>query len=198
MVQKTNYPWDGKVQITVNPEKTTDFTVYIRIPDRKTSLLYTSDPPVSGLKSLSVNGESVEILADRGYAAITTTWKPGDIIEIEIPMEVQKITADAQIKAVHGKVALRYGPLIYSVETADQPDINGSLGSAPLTPEWREDLLGGVMTIKGKWTDGSPLLAIPYFSRNNRMTAVTEDQENNTPTSVVWMKSEQGTVNSEQ
>jgi len=25
-------------------------------------------------------------------------------------------------------------------------------------------LLGGVMTIKGKWSDGSPLLAIPNYA----------------------------------
>jgi hypothetical protein len=82
---------------------------------------------------------------------------------------------------------LRYGPLIYSVEIADQPDINGSLGTAPLSLEWRDDLLGGIMTIKGTWADGSPLVAIPYFVRNNRMKAVQEYDEDNPPTSVVWM-----------
>ena len=58
-------------------------------------------------------------------------------------------------------MALRYGPLIYNVERADQPDINQALSTAPLTTEWRGDLLQGVMVIKGTWADGSPMLAIP-------------------------------------
>jgi DUF1680 family protein len=187
MVQKTNYPWDGKVMIEVNPEKSGEFTVYIRVPDRSTSSLYTSEPRVSGLKSTSVNGEPMEIKTDRGYVAIRRSWKPGDRIEFEIPMEIQKIEADPMIEADRGKVALRYGPLMYSVETADQPDINGSFGTAPLSLEWRKDLLDGIMTIKGTWADGSPLLAIPYFVRNNRMKEVPEYDEDNPPTSVVWM-----------
>src|ERR1035437_3694479 len=83
-------------------------------------------------------------------------------------MEVQRVKADEHIAADRGSVALRYGPLIYNVESADQPDINQPLGAAPLTAEWRGDLLGGVMAIKGSWADGSPLLAIPNYARNNR------------------------------
>jgi uncharacterized protein len=187
MVQKTDYPWSGKVLITVNPEQAADFTVYVRVPNRSTSLLYTDDPQVSGLKSLFVNGEPVEVNADHGYTAITRTWKQGDRIELELPMEIQKITASGNIIADQGKVALRYGPLIYSVETADQTRINGSLGTAPLSLEWRDNLLDGIMTIRGNWADGSPLLAIPYFVRNNRIGEVGTISEDNPPTSLVWL-----------
>jgi hypothetical protein len=187
MIQKTNYPWEGKVMIEVNPEQACDFTVYVRVPDRSTSQLYTSVPHVNGLISLSVNGEPVEIKVDRGYVALSRTWNAGDRIEFEIPMKIQKITADNRIEADRGKVALRYGPLIYSVETADQPDINCSLGEAPLSTEWREDLLDGIMTINGNWADGSPLLAIPYFMRNNRIPETFNPGESESPTSIVWM-----------
>ena len=46
--------------------------------------------------------------------------------------------------------------------------LKAALGPATLTPEWRGDLLQGVLAIKGQWADGSPLLAIPNFARNNR------------------------------
>src|SRR5262249_39699302 len=66
------------------------------------------------------------------------------------------------------KVALRYGPLMYNIEKIDQ-DITKTLGpSASFTTEWRPDLLGGVMVIKGQFSDGSPLLAIPNYARANR------------------------------
>jgi hypothetical protein len=81
---------------------------------------------------------------------------------------VQRVKADEKIAADRGLVALRYGPLIYNVERADQPSLNFALGPGVLTTEWRGDLLQGVMTIKGKWSDGSPLVAIPNYARNNR------------------------------
>ena len=74
--------------------------------------------------------------------------------------------------------ALRYGPLIYNVERTDQPNLNLAPDVKSLTTEWRGDLLGGVLTIKGKWSDGSPLLAIPNYARENR--GATE--------SLVWLK----------
>jgi DUF1680 family protein len=168
MVQQTDYPWSGDVAITVNPKAAKEFTVYVRVPDRTTSALYTPAPAVNGVKSLAVNGKKISPKIVNGYAAITREWQAGDKIELSLPMEVQVITPDAKIKADHGRVALRYGPLIYNVETADQPDINLAPDLKSLKPEWRADLLGGTMTIKGKWSDGSPLLAIPNYARENR------------------------------
>ena len=169
MVQKTDYPWKGDVSLTVNPKVSKEFTVYVRVPNRTTSELYTPTPQVSGLKSLSVNGKSMTPKIVNGYAVIRRTWKKGDKIDVVLPMEIQKITASEKIEADKGKVALRYGPLIYNVETADQQDISKPLGNEPLSLEWRPDFLKGVMTIKGKWSDGSPLLAIPNYTRLNRL-----------------------------
>jgi hypothetical protein len=83
------------------------------------------------------------------------------------------------VAADRGRVALRYGPLIYNVETADQPRIDQAISDAPLTPVWRGDLLGGVVALQGPWADGSPLLAIPNYARNNR---------NLSGDSMVWIK----------
>jgi len=184
MIQKTGYPWNGHVSITVNPDQAKEFTVNVRVPNRTTSVLYTPDPQVNGLESLEVNGEPLDPDLDRGYAAITRTWEAGDRIDLRIPMEIQQITADERIEENRGKVALRYGPIIYNVERVDQQDINQSLGSEPLALEWRANLLEGVMTITGSWADGTPLLAIPNYARNNRED---ESGDNNAPVSIVWI-----------
>ena len=178
MVQKTDYPWSGNVAITVNPKQTKKFTVFVRVPDRTTSDLYTPSPVVSGLKSLAVNGQKLSPKIENGYAAIAREWKAGDKIELELPMEIQLVKADEHIAADRGRVALRYGPLIYNVESADQPNLNLALDAKSLATEWRGDLLGGVMVIKGKWSDGSPLLAIPNYARENR----------GAEKSLVWLK----------
>ncbi len=208
MVQKTNYPWSGNISITVNPKVSKEFTVYVRVPNRTTSELYKPTPEVKGLKSLMVNGKAMTPKIEHGYAIIRRTWKAGDKIDVVLPMEIQKITADSRIEADKDRVALRYGPMIYNVEQADQPNINQAIGATPLTLQWRDDLLRGVMTIKGTWSDGSPLVAIPNYARLNRipttpvpqasspnqMTTPTKAAEppqvraDRTAKSIVWIK----------
>ena len=65
-------------------------------------------------------------------------------------------------------MALRYWPLIYNIEQVDQDMDKVLKPDAPLTTEWRQDLLEGVIVINGKWADGSKLLAIPHYARENR------------------------------
>jgi uncharacterized protein len=168
VIQKTEYPWKGLISITINPDEAKTFSVYVRIPDRATSKLYKESPRVSGVKRFSVNGQEQAPDIRKGYAVVTREWKSGDRIEMELPMEPQRVFADSRIKADAELVALKYGPLIYNVETADNKNIDRKLGDSPLKAEWRPDLLGGVMVITGEWQDGSPLLAIPNFARMNR------------------------------
>jgi DUF1680 family protein len=194
MVQETNYPWDGKVSIAVNPETAKKFSLRIRVPNRAFSSLYRNSPETSRDISLSVNGKAVKSSIDRGYASITRTWSKGDKIELVLPMSVQRVNAHEKIEADRGKVALRYGPLVYNVEQVDQ-DISKKLSpSAQLTTEWKPDLLGGVVVINGHFADGSPMMAIPNFVRMNRNIAPPPDspaQGQRTalrqPMSIVWI-----------
>jgi uncharacterized protein len=170
MIQKTDYPWSGKVNFTVNPATEKRFTIYVRSPKRSVSELYTSTPDADGIESISVNGEPVASKTTNGYVNIERTWKPGDNIELVLPMKVQRVKCIDSVAANRGRVALRIGPLIYSVERADGNNLDAVLDPhSELTSEWAPELLGGVMIIKGKFTDGSPLVAVPYFARNNRI-----------------------------
>ena len=172
MVQRTNYPWDGKVAIEVNPAASKKFTVRVRVPNRDVSVLYTSAPAANGITSMSVNGSAVKPTFENGYAVIDRTWKAGDTITFDVPMKVQRVRAVDRIEADRGKVALRYGPLMYNIEKADVQDVAKALPpEAPLTTEWRPDLLGGIVVIKGTFADGSPMIAIPNYARMNREPA---------------------------
>ena len=172
MVQQTNYPWDGKVAIIVNPTAAKRFAVRIRVPRRDVSVLYTSTPSADGIASVRVNGSVVKPAIEQGYAVIVRTWKAGDRIELELPMTVQRVRAAERIEADRGKVALRYGPLVYNIEKVDISEVTKVLPpDAPLTTEWRGDLLGGVMVIKGTFADGSSMVAIPNYARMNREPA---------------------------
>jgi hypothetical protein len=169
VIQKTDYPWKGKISITVNPQQSTKFSVYVRIPDRTTSRLYKDSPVIRGVKSFSVNGTAMTPEIQKGYAVVTREWKAGDHIELELPLEPQCVKADSRIAADAGTTALKYGPLVYNVETLDNQNIDRKIGDAQLQAKWRPELFGGIVVITGKWADGSDLAAIPNYARMNRV-----------------------------
>jgi len=168
LTQITEYPWEGKVSIIVNPEKTQRFSINLRIPDRQTSLLYTNSPECRGIISLIVNGRKTKPEIKNNYAILERVWNPGDKIEVEFPMTVQLVRCDSRVKANIGRIAIRRGPLIYNFESVDQNIDNSFNPASPLTTEFRKDLLDGVVIIKGVWADGSPLIGIPNYARLNR------------------------------
>lgn len=202
MVQETDYPWSGKLAFMVNPKQPRRFNVHIRMPDRGVSELYHATPNANGITSIRVNGKSFQAAQKNGYAVLARNWKAGDRIEVDLPLKPQHVKGVDQIAATRGKVALRYGPLIYNIERKDQ-DITKRLSTrAPLTAEWRGDFLGGVTVLKGAFADGSPMLAIPNFVRENRAPGQPlppEDPKPDAsgrrppmpePDSIVWIREE--------
>ena len=175
MVQATDYPWDGAVRITVNPKAPARFAVRVRAPRRDVSSLYRATPAADGISRITVNGALVTAGESNGYVDIDRQWRRGDTIEITLPMPIQRVYGSDRIVAgggrpspVKDKVALRLGPLVYNIEQVDQ-DINSALpSSAPLSAEWRPDLLKGVKVITGRFAGGKPMLAIPNYARCHR------------------------------
>jgi hypothetical protein len=180
--QQTEYPWDGRVRLTVTPEQAADFTLSLRIPGWARgrpvpSDLYlitdTQTPPV-GLK---VNGQAADATPrDDGYVHLQRNWQAGDVVELDLPMPIRRVSAHEKVKADQGKVALMRGPLVYCLEAIDQPGVNLSRLSLPqesaLRATHRADLLGGVTVLEGKAsTDDQkpvPLTAVPYYAWQNR------------------------------
>ena len=152
----------------MNPAEVKPFNVRIRVPDRNVSQLYTASPASDGLTDLAINGTPVTPIIEHGYAVLSRPWKSGDKIEFVLPLQVQRVKASDRIAATRGRVALRYGPLIYNLESVDQ-DVECVLRpDAELSTHWNGDLLGGVLVIKGVSAGGDPLIAIPNYARLNR------------------------------
>ncbi len=199
IVQETEYPWDGKVSITVNPAADKTFSVRVRVPDRAVSSLYEATPDANGITSIAVNGTAVDPTVKNGYAVIERAWKAGDRIDLDLPLRVQRVHADERIEANRGRVALKYGPLVYNIEQEDQ-DIRQAVGpGSHLTPRWRENFLGGMTVIEGTFANGAPLLAIPNYARDNRVDGTYGPRRPERPadgsrpepfpaTSVVWIE----------
>ncbi len=177
--QQTRYPWDGRVKLTVDPAEAETFDLRLRIPgwcrDRRTpGGLYRIAP--SGRPeptvTLKVNGRPADTgKLVKGYVRIGRRWKPGDMVELTMPMPIRRIHAHPDVEADAGRVALQRGPIVYCFEAVD----NGGRVSnvilppdARLTAEHRPEMLGGVTVIEGVAHDGRKILAVPYYAWDNR------------------------------
>ena len=177
LTQTTDYPWNGTVTIKVDPEQESTFALRLRIPGwlqqhPVASDLYTyTDAPAS--YTLKVNGTRVKATVSDGYATISRQWKAGDIVELDLPMNVRRIKAHDKVTANRGMLALERGPVVYCLEGQDQPGgtvfdkyiPDGTDIQAAFDPE----LLGGITVLSGTVGD-TPFKAIPYSTWNNRGT----------------------------
>jgi DUF1680 family protein len=190
ITQMTNYPWDGKNEITIDPAKSTAFALHIRIPGWSVNkpvpgtLYLDTDANANPVKIL-LNGKAVTYKMDKGYAVIDRTWKKGDKLSFELPMEIKKLMANQQVSADKDRFALQRGPLVYCLEGPDNKDaavMNIVVKKEePIQAVYREELLNGVMTLqmKGSATKRQlnsselvkteqPVTAIPYYAWANR------------------------------
>jgi len=190
LTQTTNYPWEGRVEIGVDPARSGRFVLHVRIPG------WAKDQPMPGdlyryaaVKDkaipITVNGEKVEYKMDKGYAILDRTWKKGDKVVVEFPMEVRKVLANDSVKADRDKFALQRGPIVYCLEGKDQQDSTVQSividQAAAVASDYTARKLGGIvqLTAEGNMsarqqgsdaiiTREEKITAIPYYSWNNR------------------------------
>lgn len=188
VVQQNNYPWDGKLTFTVSPKSSLDFNLLVRIPgwaqnQAMPSNLYTFANAGSEKVKITINGKPVDYKIEHGYAVLKKTWKKGDVVEVNLPMEVKQVVANENVKDDLGKVALQRGPLMYCAEWPDNNGLTSNIivpGQSQFTSEYRSDLLQGVTVLKGDvqaitvdgnngvTTQRQSLVAIPYYAWAHR------------------------------
>jgi uncharacterized protein len=137
----TAYPWDGRVELRPGLDEPASFELRLRIPG------WCQHPTVA------VNGERVrQPKIDRGYLVLNRTWRDGDLVVLDLPMEVRRVMAHPRVRANTGRVAFERGPVVYCFEEGDQASSLGGVyvpASAGFHPELRPGLLGGVVVLEG-------------------------------------------------
>ena len=183
LAQETEYPWEGRVKMTVATEKPAEFSIALRIPGWAQgrpvpSDLYTFANAKPAPIELKINGKPANATpAKDGYVHLKRTWKAGDIIELNLPMPVQRVHAHEKVAEDKGKVALMRGPIVYCVEAADNPGISEI--SVPSLWEFAtklqtNPLLGTCLNIgpvgknEDHQFDAVSFTAIPSFAWGNR------------------------------
>ncbi|MDR6760733.1 DUF1680 family protein [Flavobacterium sp. 2755] len=169
--QQTSYPWNGKIAISVNPKKESQFTIKLRVPGwaRNEVLpgdLYSYKKASTQKATINLNGEILAIQQQDGYFVISRNWKKGDKINLNFPMEVQEVETNSKVETNKSKVSLEYGPIVYAVEEIDNKtnfdNINVEL-SDTFKVKKEANLLQGVNVIENE-----KFKAIPYYSWSNR------------------------------
>lgn len=190
ITQNTNYPWEGKNELVIDPEKTAKFSLHIRIPGWAVNQpvpgdLYSDKAQSSKPVTILLNGTSVKYIMEKGYAVLDRSWKKGDKVTLDLPMDVKRIMANDNVKDDQDRFALQRGPIMYCLEGPDNKD--GAVMNIvvkkdePVQAIYKPGLLNGVMTLEMNGTSTKRLLdsneliktkqevvAIPYYSWANR------------------------------
>lgn len=186
--QKTNYPWEGKIAISVNPKKAGKFKILVRIPGwvqnhPVPSNLYTYLNAQDTKCEIRINGKNVNYnINNNGYAELVSNWAKGDVIEVDFPMEVHRSIANKKVIDDHEKTAIERGPIVYCLEWTDNDGqvLNSVVEDGiQFTPKY-EERLNGIVSLyadaKSAQIDtngnvqviGKKINAIPYYAWANR------------------------------
>ena len=181
IAQQTDYPWDGSVTIRVEKAPAQLAALCLRIPSWAEQV------------SIRVNGDAIEADPSPGtYYELRHRWTGGDVVELDLPMEVVLIEAHPRVEAARNRVAVMRGPIVYCLESADLAegvDIDNVSMSrdAKWTSRHEPNLLGGVTALETtglvrsddpmkqlyrrlskKPSQPTALRLIPYYAWNNR------------------------------
>ena len=184
--QQTDYPWAGAVKLVIDEAPATAVTLKLRVPG------WLRDGA-----TLRVNGQPVAADLKPGtYADVKRTWKTGDTVDFDLAFKPTLWEANPLVEETVDQVAIKYGPLVYCLESNDLPagvklkDVALSLASPAGFTAQRETIAGAeVLTFtlnalavqRPDWSaqelyrevDGrSPrpiqVKAVPYYAWGNR------------------------------
>jgi len=200
ITQRTRYPWSGDVELEIDAEG--ELVLHLRIPGWCEA----------GAASLHVNEAAEPLtLAPGSYVGLRRTWHPGDRVRLHLSMPVRFQESHPAVLENTGRVAITRGPLLHCVEGVDHAGVDlREVEVAPrqgLAEDWRPELLGGVMVLRGKARERLPgerwtgrlyrpyqggqapsgrdvaLTAVPYFAWQNRTPGPMQ----------VWLRASDGT-----
>ena len=109
LTQSTSYPFSDVVRFDLLVDHPQEFSLHLRIPAWTKSA------------SVAVNGKRQPMeLMPGSFAVMRRQWRPGDRIELELPMSLRLEAVDAQHPEI---VALMSGPLVLFAITKTAPEV---------------------------------------------------------------------------
>ena len=182
LIQDTEYPWSGRVQVMVKECGGKEFALRLRIPGWAT-----------GASVRLNNRPTTAAPLPDSYFELRRVWEPGDFVDLDMPMPVRLMEANPLAEEDLNQIALQRGPMVYCLESPDLPggthllDI-GIPAAIELLARFDRRLLGGVVVLEsqvlarpaGNWSGelyrelrssparNIPVRFIPYLAWGNR------------------------------
>ncbi len=164
--QKTGYPDQGSIELTVSPEQDLQLTLAVRIPGwasgdtRDDGRNGPAHGPEREPRLLVCGAETAisDVLLD-GYAYITRIWRKGDTIELEFPMRIRHTQVHPAVRHDTWLVALERGPIVYCVEEKDNGRNLADLAlcrDAEIATVYEPALLGGTTILRAEGVRHAP------------------------------------------
>jgi DUF1680 family protein len=188
--QDTRYPWEGTIQLTIDPGSRREFALHVRVPGWAQvrpvpTDLYRYEERGAAKAMITINGKPVAVDLDKGFARIRRTWKKGDRVEIVLPMDARRVVAHPSVKDDEGFVAVERGPLVYCAEWTD----NGGRALNIVLPdttrfkdETRPDLLGRIIVLTGDALAADPA-SVTRLGERSGADAAADDEADAPPAS---------------
>lgn len=176
--QQTDYPFDGKITISVTPEaEGEEFTLWLRVPTWSGDKfvpgeLYDYADEIEGKVVARINGSKVRADIVNGFIPVRREWKSGDVVTLDLAMPIRYNIADERVEADRGKVSITRGPLVYCAEEPDNEQqvssiVINEIGAQGSVVPFAEGVLQGIPAISLS-ADTTTLTLIPYYAWNNR------------------------------
>jgi uncharacterized protein len=156
--QETQYPWDGRVRITIERCDAT-IAIKLRVPTWSRSTL------------VRVNGSPVDSTPD--FVSIERAWCAGDVIEIDFDMTFRLVESNPYVEETRQQVAVQRGPVVYCLESCDLPegvrvlDVGLPVDAAILSIE-EDTALGVRLTLPARRRLDTPGIASPLYRTIDR------------------------------
>ena len=141
LTQESDYPWNGRVRLTINQCDDLPFALKLRIPGwARRATVRINDGPADNSP------------APGTYFELRRTWKPGDFVDLDLPMPAEVIEANPLVEDDLNQVAIRRGPIVYCLESTDLPSGVGVMQvrvppSVQFVERYDRRRLGGVVVL---------------------------------------------------
>lgn len=125
---ETGYPVDGKVRLSLDARKMSEFSLALRVPSWS-----------EGKFAVTVNGEAQDCVPDNGYVKICRKWKGGDVVEIDTEIKTKVVELNNMQAVVRGPLVFardsRFADGFVDESAVIQKDENGCVDAVPVTAE---------------------------------------------------------------
>lgn len=170
----SSLPWEGEVRIRLRAAPATRRSLHLRVPSWTDALtvVLNGRPLAEGQPLQTGPVAACGIAPHRAtWLTLEREWHDGDELALALAMPIRALHQDRRLPRCGGQAAIARGPLVYCLESVDNPGIDifaAEAAAGALRPVPAPDTLGGATLLQGPARSGEALTFIPYMLWANR------------------------------